>query len=108
MISLDDFRAVDLRVGQVTNADRIPKTERLLKVTVDLGGEERTLVAGLAGHYTPHQLLGLKVVVVANLQPTTIRGIESNGMLLGAGCTGSDDIALLTVNRDVGNGTRVE
>jgi methionine--tRNA ligase beta chain len=96
------------RRAQVTSAERIPKTEHLLKVTVDLGGEERTLVAGLARHYTPQQLLGLKVVVVANLQPTTIRGIESNGMLLGAGCTGGDDIALLSVNRDVGNGTRVD
>ena len=108
MISLGEFRTMDLRVAQVTSAEKIPKTDRLLKVTVDLGGEVRTLVAGLGGHYVPEQLVGLKVIVVVNLEPTTIRGIESNGMMLGAGCTDQDDIALLTVNRDVPNGTRVE
>lgn len=108
MISLGEFRTMDLRVAQVTSAEKIPKTDRLLKVTVDLGGEERTLVAGLGGHYVPEQLVGFKVIVVVNLEPTTIRGIESNGMMLGAGCTDRDDIALLTVNRDVPNGTRVE
>ncbi|HSP54217.1 MAG TPA: methionine--tRNA ligase subunit beta [Dehalococcoidia bacterium] len=108
MISLDEFRTLDLRVAQVTSAEKIPKTDRLLKVTVDLGDQDRTLVAGLGGHYTPGQLVGLKVIVVANLEPATIRGIESNGMMLGAGCTDRDDIALLTVNRGVPNGTRVE
>lgn len=107
-ISLEEFRSVDLRVAEIQSAEAIPKTQRLLKVTVDLGGETRTLVAGLAGHYTPQELIGMKVIVVANLSPSTIRGIDSNGMMLGAGCTGGSGVALLTVNRDVAAGTHVE
>jgi methionyl-tRNA synthetase len=108
MISLDEFRRIDLRVAQVIAAERVPKTERLLRLTVDLGGEARTLVAGLGGHYKPEELTGLKVIVVANLEPAIVRGIESNGMMLGAGCSDRNDIALVTLNRDAPNGTRVE
>ena len=108
MIALDDFRKIDLRVAQITGAEVVPNTARLLKVTVDLGGEQRTLVAGLGGHYRPEELVGLKVIVVANLQPATIKGIESNGMMLGVGCRERNEIALLTTNRDAPNGAAVE
>lgn len=108
MITLDDFRKIDLRVAQIISAEKIEKTEKLLKVTVELESEARTLVAGLGAHYTPEELVGLKVIVVANLQPAVIRGIESNGMMLGVGCNNRESIALLTTNKDASNGARVE
>lgn len=108
MISLSDFKRMDLRVGEIVAAEPIPGTNRLLKVQVDLGQEQRTLVAGLATFYSPYQLLGLKVIVVANLEPATIRGVLSQGMLLGAGCSDGQDIALLTITKQVANGTLVE
>src|SRR5574341_233041 len=105
MINLPDFKRLDLRVGQIREAEPIPGARRLLKVQVDLGGEQRTLVAGLAGYYSPQQLIGLKVIVLANLEPAIIHGVRSQGMLLGAGCGDGQDIALLTTNKDVLNGT---
>jgi len=108
MITLDDFRKVDLRVAQIISAERIEKTEKLLKVKVELENEERTLVAGLGAHYEPEELVGLKVIVVANLQSAVIKGIESNGMMLGVGCNNRESIALLTINRDAPNGAHVE
>ena len=107
MITIDEFKRVDLRVGEITAAQRIPGTERLLKLTVDVGADTRVLVAGLGAAYRPEELLGLKVVVAANLRPATIRGVESHGMLLGAACSGAQP-ALLTVNRTVPNGTQVQ
>lgn len=108
MISLQDFKRLDLRVGQIREAEPIPGARRLLKVQVDLGQEQRTLVAGLATYYTPEQLIGLKVIVVANLEPATICGVLSQGMMLGAGCSGGQDVALLTIHKDAPNGTPVE
>ncbi len=108
MISLSDFKRIDLRIGEIVTAEPITGTDRLLKVQVDLGPEQRTLVAGLATSYTPHQLIGLKVIVVANLEPAVIRGVLSQGMLLGAGCSDGQAIALLTVTKQVANGTPVE
>jgi methionyl-tRNA synthetase len=107
MIGIDDFKRLDVRVGEIVVAERLRGSSRLLRVEVDLGAERRTLVAGLAEHYAPQALVGLKVVVLANLVPATIRGIESQGMLLGAGCAGEAP-ALLTVNRAVPNGTAVQ
>ena len=108
MISIQDFQRLDLRVGQIREAEPIPGARRLLKVQVDLGQEQRTLVAGLAAFYTPQQLIGLKVIVVANLEPATIHGVPSQGMMLGAGCSGGEEVALLTINKDVPNGTPVQ
>ena len=108
MINVQDFKRLDLRVGQISAAEPIPGAHRLLKVQVDLGQEQRSLVAGLAAYYTPQQLIGLKVIVVANLEPATIRGVLSQGMMLGAGCSDGKEVALLTVNKDVPSGTPVE
>jgi len=77
------------------------------RLQVDLGGERRTLVGGLAQSYSPEELRGLKVIVVANLAPARIRGIESQGMLLGVGCEEAKAVALLTTNRPIPNGTPV-
>ena len=107
MISLDEFRRIELRVGEVVAAEPVPESDRLLQLTVDLGGDRRTVVGGLAQSYSPDELRGLKVVLVANLAPARIRGIESQGMLLGVGCEQPNAVALLTVNRPVANGAPV-
>lgn len=84
MITLADFQRLDLRVGTVLEASLHPKADRLLVLRVDLGDEERQLVAGVRGHYEPEDLIGRQVVVVRNLEPATLRGVESQGMLLAA------------------------
>ena len=93
--------------GEIVAAEPISGSDRLLKLTVDLGGERRSVVGALAQSYAPAELRGLQVVVVANLAPARIRGIESQGMLLGVGCEEAKAIALLTVNRPVPNGASV-
>ena len=107
MIALDEFKRLNLRVGEIVGVTPIPGPVRLLRVEVDLGDERRVLVAGLAMHYTPEALRGLQVVVLANLEAAVIHGVESQGMLLGVGCVGAAP-ALLTVNRPVPNGTTVQ
>ena len=82
MITIDQFRALDLRVGTVRAAEPHPNADRLLLLRVDLGTEERQLVAGIRAHYDPAALVGRQVVVVANLEPAKLRGVESQGMVL--------------------------
>jgi methionyl-tRNA synthetase len=84
-ITYDDFDKLDLRVGKVLEAEKVPKADKLLKLTVDLGFEKRTILSGIAEYYQPDELVGKLVTVVANLAPRKIRGIESQGMLLMAG-----------------------
>ncbi len=83
-ITIDDFAKVELRVAQVLVAERIPKADKLLRLEVDLGYEKRQILAGIAEHYEPEKLIGRKIVIVANLAPRKMRGLESNGMLLAA------------------------
>lgn len=83
-ISIDQFRTVELRVATILAAEAHPKADRLLVLTIDLGGESRQLVAGIRAHYQPEDLIGKQIVVVANLEPATLRGVESQGMLLAA------------------------
>ena len=83
-ISIDDFMKVELRVAKVLGAERVPKSKRLIKLQVDAGTEQRTLVAGIAEAYEPEALVGRSVVIVFNLQPATLMGIESNSMVLAA------------------------
>ncbi|TMA68734.1 MAG: methionine--tRNA ligase subunit beta [Deltaproteobacteria bacterium] len=82
MITIDQFRALDLRVGTVRAAEPHPNADRLLLLRIDLGTEERQLVAGIRAHYDPAALVGRQVVVVANLEPAQLRGVESQGMVL--------------------------
>lgn len=81
-INFDDFAKIDLKVGTILSAERIPKADKLLKLEIDLGFEKRTVVSGIALHFEPDQIVGRQVVVVANLAPRKMRGIESNGMIL--------------------------
>ena len=104
-ITVADFGKVELRVAQVLSAEPVPKSKKLLKLTVSLGTEERTLVAGIAEHYAPTDLVGKKVVVVANLEPATLMGVESNGMVLAGSVDGT--LAVLTVDRDLPPGAKV-
>jgi methionyl-tRNA synthetase len=81
-IVFDDFEKIDLRVGKIIEAIKVPKADKLLQLTVDLGFEKRTVVSGIAAHYSPEEVIGKQVTLVANLAPRKMRGIESNGMIL--------------------------
>ncbi len=109
LIGFDQFKAVELRVAEVVAAERVAKSERLLKLTVR-APEERTIVAGIAQHYTPETLIGLKVLIVANLKPTKLMGIASHGMVLAAKeqtADGGERLVLATVAGPVAIGSRV-
>ena len=100
-ITIDELDKVKLKVGQIVNVERIEKADKLYKLTVDLGTEKRTIVSGLVKYYSPEELLNKQVVVVVNLKPVKLRGVESQGMLLAAG---DDDIVkLLTLDNNEGN-----
>ncbi len=106
-ISIDDFAKVDLRVAEVVNAERVPGADKLLKLTVDAGeGKPRTLVAGIAEAYQPEDLIGKKVVIVANLAPRKLRGIMSDGMVVAATPEGGEPV-LVSPIADVPVGTRL-
>jgi methionyl-tRNA synthetase len=81
-IEFDDFAKLDLKVGTILSAEKVAKADKLLKLEIDLGTEKRTIVSGIALHFTPEEITGRQVVVVANLAPRKMRGIESNGMIL--------------------------
>jgi methionyl-tRNA synthetase len=95
-ISIDDFAKMDLRTAIVTAAEKVAKTEKLLKLTVDMGTEQRTIISGIAQHYTPEDMVGRTVIVIANLKPAKIRGIESHGMLLAASDADRTMLSLVT------------
>jgi len=101
-IAIDTLGEIDLRVGKVLQAEAIPRAKKLLKLEVDIG-EKRTIVAGIAQSYTPEEMVGKQVIVVANLKPVKLMGVLSNGMLLAAvdkkGCT------VATLDGDVKPGT---
>jgi len=97
---------IDLRVAEVRAAERVPKSKKLIKMTVFDGVEERTIVGGIATKYTPEELVGRKIVIVANLQPAKLMGIESNGMVLAASLDGEP--SLLAVDPSVPAGTKVK
>ena len=106
MISFDEFKRMDLRTAVITAAEPVPKTDKLLKLEVDLGGEKRQMVAGIAEHYKSEEIVGRTIIVVANLEPATIRGVESQGMLLTV--QDGDRLALLTADGDVASGCPVD
>ncbi len=103
-VSIDDFAKIHLRVVKVLAAEPVPKTEKLLKLTVDLGDEQREIVSGIAKHYEPADLVGKNVVMVINLKPAKIRGIVSHGMVLAA--SQGDDLKVLSVDMPVGSMVR--
>jgi methionyl-tRNA synthetase len=105
-LSIDDFMKVDLRVARVLTAERVPKSKKLVKLSVDLGTEQRTIVAGIAEAYDPEGLIGRSIAIVANLEPATLMGIESNGMVLAA--SGADGKpGLISFEQPPAPGTRI-
>ena len=103
-ITIDEFSKIHLRVVKILSAEKVPETDKLLKLRVDLGSEEREIVSGISQHYTPEQLIGKTVVMVVNLKPTKIRGILSQGMVLAA--SQGDQLKLLGVDMPVGSQIR--
>jgi methionyl-tRNA synthetase len=107
-ITIDDFAKVDLRVAQILVAERVPKADKLLRLEIDLGYEKRQILAGIAQHYEPEKLIGRKIVIVANLAPRKMRGLESNGMLLAASLSPDGAPVLAGFLEDVPLGARLK
>jgi methionyl-tRNA synthetase len=105
MATLSDFQALDLRVATVLSAELHPNADRLLVLRIDLGGAERQIVAGIRSSYDPASLIGKQIIVVANLEPATLRGVESQGMLLAA--RDGDRVAVVTPDAAVAAGSKV-
>jgi len=103
-IGIDDFMNVELRTAQVLACEKVPKAKKLLKLTIDLGYEQRTVVSGIAKFYEPEALVGKKIIVVANLKPATLCGIESNGMIL---ASGEETIRVIFLDPETPLGERV-
>ncbi|MBH8600593.1 methionine--tRNA ligase [Thermoactinomyces sp. CICC 23799] len=106
LISIDDFARVELHVAEVLEAEPVKKADRLLKLQLDLGSEKRQVVSGIAKHYQPEELKGMKVICVTNLKPVKLRGELSEGMILAA--SEGDRLVLATVSGDIPNGTRIK
>ena len=107
-IAIDDFVKVDLRVAQIVVAERIPKADKLLRLEVDLGYEKRQILSGIAEWYTPEELIGRKIVVIANLAPRKMRGLESHGMLLAASHGENGKPVLATFGEEIALGSRLK
>ena len=106
-ITIDDFAKVELKVGTVIACEKHPKADKLLVEQVDLGDETRQIVSGIAKFYSPEAMIGQKVVVVTNLKPVKLRGVESQGMILCAAQEDDADLSLVTIAKDLPNGTIV-
>ena len=106
-ISIDDFSKIELRVGIVKVAERVPKADKLLRLEIDIGTEVRQVLAGIAEAYAPETLVGRKVVIVANLAPRKLRGMESNGMIVAASLEGGKPV-LAGFLEDVPVGARLK
>ena len=103
-IGIDDFMSVELRSAQVTACEKVPKANKLLKLELDLGYEKRQVVSGIAAFYTPQDLIGKKIIVVANLKPAKLCGIESNGMIL---ASGEEQVRVVFLSEDTPLGERI-
>lgn len=101
----DDFAKLDIRIGKITQAEKIAGADKLLKLIIDFGAEKRQLVAGVAEFYSPEQLVGKQLPVIVNLEPRKFRGVESNGMIMAADVEGKP--VLLHPDKEVPNGTKV-
>ena len=106
-IDFDDFSKIKMRVGKIIEAGDHPKADKLLVLKVDLGDEQRQLVAGLKGYYKAEDLIGANIIVVTNLAPRTMRGVESQGMLLAATTPGYAQVVVLTTREPIAPGSPV-
>lgn len=106
-ITFDDFSKLKLRVGRVVEASEHPNADKLIVLKVDLGDEQRQIVAGLKGHYDPETLIGKNLILVANLAPRKMRGLESQGMLLAASTPDHSRVIIITTDDDIEPGSAV-
>ena len=106
-IPYQEFAKIDLRVGKVVSAERVPNSRKLIKLVVDIGGEQRQILAGLQKWYKPEDLVGKYVIVVANLEPKSMAGLVSQGMILAAPCGDEEKPVILTVAEPVKPGAKV-
>ncbi len=105
MITFEDFKKVDLRIGRIIKAENVEKSEKLLKLQVDVGEEEKQILSGIAEFYNPEDLIGKEVVVVVNLEPRMMMGFESQGMLLAAGS--EEKPVILIPEEEVETGSKI-
>ena len=105
-LDITEFQKLDLRVAEIRQAEKVEGADKLLKIQIDIGGETRQIVAGIAQHYSPEQLIGKQIVVVTNLKPATIRGVESRGMLLAA--SNPEGLSIVTLDRPLAPGAKVK
>ncbi len=106
-ISFDDFAKIKLRVGRVIEASDHPNADKLIVLKVDLGDEQRQICAGLRGHYEPAELIGKNLILVANLAPRMMRGLESQGMLLAASGSDKSQVIVVTTDSEIEPGSGV-
>jgi len=104
-VSIEEFQKLDLRVARIISVEDHPRAEKLYVLKLDLGGEERQLVAGIKNYYEKESLVGKKIIVISNLKPANLRGFESNGMLLAA--EDNENVVLLTVDKDIKEGSKI-
>lgn len=105
-VTFDDFKKIELMVAEIKSVEDIEGADKLYKLSIDLGNEMRVLVAGIKRHYqNKEELIGKKIAVVANLEPRSLRGIESHGMLLAASTLDKSSVVLLTLDRNIPNGS---
>jgi methionyl-tRNA synthetase len=106
MISYDDFAKVEMKVGTVMTAEEVPRSDKLIKLTMDFGTEQRTLMAGIKKWYAPEALVGRQIAILFNLEPRKIFGIDSQGMMLAAEDS-AGNVSVLTVDKKLENGAQV-
>ncbi|MFZ5559842.1 MAG: methionine--tRNA ligase subunit beta [Patescibacteria group bacterium] len=105
MISFDDFNKLDIRIGTILEAEKVEGADKLLKLLVDIGEEKRILIAGIAEDYQPEDIIGKQIPILTNLEPKTLRGIESQGMILAIDIEGR--ATLMHPDKKVANGSKV-
>ncbi|MGB9763456.1 MAG: methionine--tRNA ligase subunit beta [Minisyncoccia bacterium] len=106
MVTYEDFKKLDLRIAKIIEAQRIKASDKLIKLQIDLGNEQRQIIAGIGKVYTPEELIGKLIVIVSNLEPKKLLGEESNGMLLAA--SNEEEISLLMPDKEIPPGSIVK
>jgi len=107
-ISYEDFEKLDLKVGEIIEVEEIPKADKLYKLTVNIGEETRTVCAGIKEYYSKDDLKGKKIILLANLAPRKLKGIESQGMVLAASTEDHDQVILISPESDIEVGSKVQ
>ena len=107
LVSYEDFKKLDIRIAVIDEVEKVPKADKLYKLSISLGEEKRTIVAGLAEQYKADELKGKKIVILANLEPRKVRGILSEGMLLAASVSEGDKVSILILDKDLPSGSKI-